>query len=60
MGRGGGGGEEGADMSGSGQATQRLARAWRVSGLQGFGSVSLAAERWGVGRREGEGDLLGG
>lgn len=47
-------------MSGSGQATQRLARAWRVSGLQGFGSVSLAAERWGVGRREGEGDLLGG
>lgn len=55
-----GGGEEGADMSGSGQATQRLARVWRVSGLQGFGSVRLAAERWGVGRREGEGDLLRG
>ena len=47
--------KEGAAMSGSGQATQRLARAWRVSGLQGFGSVSLAAERWGVGRWQGRG-----
>ena len=54
-GRSGGGEKEGAAMSGSGQATQRLARAWRVSGLKGFGSVSLAAERWGVGRWEGRG-----
>ena len=54
-GRSGGGEKEGAAMSGSGQATQRLARAWRVSGLKGFGSVSLAAEHWGVGRWEGRG-----
>ena len=46
-------------MSGSGQVTQRPARAWHVSELQGFGSVSSGAEGWGVGRQEGAGDLLG-